>query len=632
MDEKKITFDIIPYYDNSAVEFNYFGNNSAANIQYYAVRDVNSISNFWVGKRSGILKNILDSLPKGELYALLKECYDAGFFNNNGINTEFFVFHDGTSGIKIDCIVKKNKKIFIIGNEEYSAENLLKHIRGLSNKCRVILVIPRIIKNKQKTVISTNKDYIDLVMQSIEGANCDELSEGVCHICQGMKKDINTIAYSSKLSRSSINKIFVTTTINYAPAFNKNNYNSNYAICQRCYLNLITGEKTIVKRFGNAKIAGEKVILLFEGIDKKIDYTYIDEMKAGIDLVFNPKNTEDWYNKLIIELNKEQILFLFQFSMVFYKSDGNSCEIKSTITDVTYFRLVYIANTFENVRMKLGKRLKYFNLGHVYRIIPVSTDKDGKQLDIKRVLSLYHAMLKGETINKNYIFELAADALEKGLRQLNSSKIRNFTNLNLSFYKEYEAYGKDRYIEKIIMSYIGFVHVLQRLDIISEEVFSMTEITENEIQDTEKDAIRRREAFLANQGFSEIAKGLFYLGCLMYEVGKAQYKQDHKEKPILNKVQYQGMNTNDVLDLYLSILEKLRQYSKYIYLHLCEKFLKQLHSYLGIIENCNFLSDKENVFYIMSGYAFSVGDYQKRKTDESNNQNNDVVEVDDNDN
>ena len=107
LDEKKITFDIIPYYDNSAVEFNYFGNNSAANIQYYAVRDVNSISNFWVGKRSGILKNILDSLPKGELYALLKECYDAGFFNNNGINTEFFVFHDGTSGIKIDCIVKK---------------------------------------------------------------------------------------------------------------------------------------------------------------------------------------------------------------------------------------------------------------------------------------------------------------------------------------------------------------------------------------------------------------------------------------------------------------------------------------------------------------------------------------------
>ena len=64
--------------------------------------------------------------------------------------------------------------------------------------------------------------------------------------------------------------------------------------------------------------------------------------------------------------------------------------------------------------MTLGKRLKYFNLGHVYRIIPVLTDKDGKQLDINRVLSLYHAMLKSETINKNYIFELASDALEKG--------------------------------------------------------------------------------------------------------------------------------------------------------------------------------------------------------------------------
>ena len=191
---------------------------------------------------------------------MLKECFDAGFFSDDGINTKLFVFHDGTSGIKVDCIVEKNKKKFIIGNEKYNAENLLKHIRGLSSKCKVILVIPRIIKNKQRIVISTHKDYIDLVLQSIESANSDELSEGVCHICQSMKKDINTIAYSSKLSRSSVNKIFVTTTINYASAFNKNNYNSNYAICQQCYSNLIMGENVVVNRFGGVRIAGEKVI------------------------------------------------------------------------------------------------------------------------------------------------------------------------------------------------------------------------------------------------------------------------------------------------------------------------------------------------------------------------------------
>jgi CRISPR-associated protein Csh1 len=320
LDERKITFDLIPYHEKSAKEFNYFGNNSAANIQIYAVRDVNSISNFWLGKRSGIFKNLLDHLSIGELYFLLKECFDAGFFSDDGINTKLFVFHDGTSGIKVDCIVEKNKKKFIIGNEKYNAENLLKHIRGLSSKCKVILVIPRIIKNKQRIVISTHKDYIDLVLQSIESANSDELSEGVCHICQSMKKDINTIAYSSKLSRSSVNKIFVTTTINYASAFNKNNYNSNYAICQQCYSNLIMGENVVVNRFGGVRIAGEKVIFLFEGIFKKIDYTYIEDIKSGIDLIFNAGTSEAWHKKLLFELHKEQKVFLFQFSMIFHQN------------------------------------------------------------------------------------------------------------------------------------------------------------------------------------------------------------------------------------------------------------------------------------------------------------------------
>ena len=65
LDEKN-NFDLIPYHEKSAKEFNYFGNNSAANIQIYAVRDVNSISNFWLGKRSGIFKNLLDHLSIGE--------------------------------------------------------------------------------------------------------------------------------------------------------------------------------------------------------------------------------------------------------------------------------------------------------------------------------------------------------------------------------------------------------------------------------------------------------------------------------------------------------------------------------------------------------------------------------------
>lgn len=150
---------------------------------------------------------------------------------------------------------------------------------------------------------------------------------------------------------------------------------------------------------------------------------------------------------------------------------------------------------------------------------------------------------------------------------------------------------------------------------------------ESEIAVDVPEYILKMEEFLDKQGFSKEAKGLFYLGALIHKVGMAQYKQEHQHKPILDKITYTGMNSHEVITLYEEVLEKTRQYKtvllKFGGLSFCEQVEKQFHQNLGYITQESLLNEKENVFYIMAGYAFNVMNYKKK--DETN-----IVEAENN--
>ena len=308
---------------------------------------------------------------------------------------------------------------------------------------------------------------------------------------------------------------------------------------------------------------------------------------------------------------------LYEFNIIFYKTDGKSTIINKTIENISSIRFEYIKNAFEEVRIIFDEKLKIFTLGSIYSIVPVSTNNKGIQINIARLLDLYSAIIKGELIDRNLIYDLACEALDRGLNELRSSTVRNYRNLYKLTYLHDKDYGIDIYINKIMMSYIALFHVMQKLNIIDKEVFKMND--RSDIGTDLPTSIKESEEFLTLQGFSHEAKGLFYLGALLYQIGNAQYKQDHKTKPILDKITYSGMNNYDVLTLYMEILEKIRQYKKYVNHWLCERIEKQLHCYLGNLENVKLFNEKENVFFIMAGYAYCVDNFKKVAINEDKN-------------
>jgi CRISPR-associated protein Csh1 len=499
-----------------------------------------------------------------------------------------------------------------IDNEQIYNEPPSKFIKDCLNtagKEEFAFVVPKVITAEGKEIIlSQHPDYIKLIKKINKlGAKASSAKTSkaqkneICYICGQSKSEVS-VEYTKKFSRTGINKIFITENINATYEFDRNRQNASYSICNQCFNDLKNGEKIIQKDY-QIRLAGEHTFIIPEGYHDNFDYAYFPKLKKEIDALFYP---EDYVNfsahveeeAEIVEENNYAINFIV------YRTDGNSVTILQTIEDINNKNFSNIIKTFKRNNDCLEKYLKNYSLNFglhsVYRLIPIKAAKDGTQQNIKRVLSFYSAIFKVEKIKTKVLFAYAAEAIEKGVSQLQSSKIRNYTNLNLR-----KEEGIDYFLKRITMGYLALIKSLQDLHITDKVIFNETEGGEQMVENQTMYLTDETEIFLRENGFSKEAKSLFYLGCLLGKVGSAQYMKNHQSKPILNKISFQGMNQKDILRLYNELVEKLRQYKIVNYSN--ELLMQKFHENFGASEKKWSLSDQENIFYLMSGYSFLVG-------------------------
>jgi CRISPR-associated protein Csh1 len=456
-------------------------------------------------------------------------------------------------------------------------------------------------------VMSTHPDFAELVKKEKLRDEPAEQDEGiparVCHLCGRAKHDVK-YDYAKKFNQSRINKIFTTTTINTAPYFKKKDYDLVYALCNQCYRKLLTGEKEVSERF-QGKIASENVFIIPESLLGDFNYQFLGRIKDHVDLAFSRDDADAWLGQIEKESElMEQSFYTVNF--VFYRTDGKSVTILQVIEDVPILRFTRIIRTIAEILEQMRPHLKWMSIGSIYRIIPVKTNKKKEQLDIGRVLTLYQMLLTGGEIAQENLFGYALEALDKGLKQLGKKQPDNYWNMNLS---RYVGGKEDFFIKNIIMSYIVLFHICQRFNLLDRNEFMPKEkrgnLMEASFNKKIAGSIERMEQFLDQQGFKKEARALFYLGTLVYRVAVAQYKQEHHTKPVLKKIDFQGMPPRDIHRLYFEAVEKLHQYK---YLNLFEEALmNRFHYYAGSMEGKWPLSEHANVFYVMAGYAYMVG-------------------------
>jgi len=163
-----------------------------------------------------------------------------------------------------------------------------------------------------------------------------------------------------------------------------------------------------------------------------------------------------------------------------------------------------------------------------------------------------------------------------------------------------------------------FIEIIQKLQRDKE---SVSGIKKKEDIKSQLHRYERLQRFIEEMGYSSLQIGLFLLGFLIGEIGKAQYDSSNKTKPILKKINYQGMDKGKILRLVNEVLEKLDQYKILPYNEVIYAEMKKLLDKNWQSWN---ISNEEAVFFVLSGYAYSTyqailkGEIKDEETDDIN--------------
>lgn len=627
--------------ENSVYEYFYFGNNSAAESQYYLTRDDSSMKYFLRSTFSDLYLMLLRyNMEDCELGKILKQMNEKDLIflakkkGNGRLNLDKFSivvegkndsFEQPIAKIKMD---EKDK--ITINDKQYNVDEFIRlFIDDENRNNKFVLIVPKVkLDNGDEIILSTHGNYLQLVKKVKNLGSSQKVNKGkqnICYICKRKQHGVSS-SYSTNFDRTGINKIFTTTTINTSPFFNRSNYDNSYSMCGECYQRLKVGEKAISQQF-KSRIAGEDAFIIPEGILETFNYKYLNILKRDVDLAFKGSDAKAWVNNIESERDLEDIN-QYSINFIIYRTDGNSVTILETIEDVPTIRFEKVMKVLAECTEKLKPYTDNISIGSIYRLIPVKENKDRKQVDIGRVLSLYKAILSSERISHKIFYDYATDGLEKGLKQLAKSRIDNYTNMGLVKYLN-DGY-EDFFIKKQIFGYITLIKACQKLELLDHTVFKSFGKEDNIMDkintpsDKVNSSIDNMEKFLDKQGFDRNEKSMFYLGILINRVAMAQVLKEHRTKPILKKIQFQGMNQKEVYRLYQDVAEKLRQYDRMTIFS--EAIMNRFHYYYGTHRSVWTLDDHANVFYIMAGYSYMVGSKVPDLTEEEEEANKQLTE------
>lgn len=428
------------------------------------------------------------------------------------------------------------------------------------------------------------KEYKEAVIDSKKPKIKTSKKEGknICHIC-GSSENV-----SDDLTKTKI-KYYTTNLFNFASELNKNKYKRNMQLCENCLNSLLAGETYLMNNL-STKLAKFNVYIIPHFIyGEDIDIKELDVIKDKINTSFNTlinlKDIDSFKQEIdmTLSLNNDDYYFLLNF--MFYTKNQASTKVQRLVKDINPGIFDKIGNALISANKKLLKYTgaKEFNLNTVYNMIPVR-EKSGDVTEYRNILNIYDSILRtGPIFRKKLINDFC-----KGARIIKRTQDNGLKDYNVSYY------SMEGYINRTKI----FIKFLEELGCLKEgkglEVSSLT------LRDDLKEYIK-------SMNYDEQQTALFLLGYLVGEVGNAQGKRLEGKKPILNKLNYNGVDKQKLIRLSNDIHNKLNQeksgdkplrvYNESVYYEFKRLFDKNITNWA--------LNKNENLYYILSGYSYA---------------------------
>ncbi|MFQ5627834.1 MAG: TIGR02556 family CRISPR-associated protein [bacterium] len=403
-------------------------------------------------------------------------------------------------------------------------------------------------------------------------------------------------------------KFYITDKINFASYFDEKNYFKAVALCQSCYQNIIIGEKWIGQHL-RTRLGGFDVYVLPQVVwpDTNTNrvFSQLKTVKNEFNEIKNIRALREAEREAMRQAERrrvfEQNAFIWNF--LFFRKAQSSFKILTLIKDVPPSRIMEITNVtnaVDDVRKRLAiSDSLAFDLDQIYRLIPLR--KRGADLqEYKKILQLYYCIFNGLSVEKSQ--------LHRFYTQLACT--HHFETYKLFQISKPEKVTPDYALMCDTLRWNLFLVFLRKLNLIEGE----SPMNTNEFDAYFPDGVK---PVLVELKYNSAQQGLALLG---YVIGVIAYAQDKKEnlknKPVLEKINYQGMSEEKVVRLFNDAFEKIRQYRRHIgYAERWWALAKKLYE-SGANEK---LSSDERVFYILSGYSMNLLRAKPEQEQESEN-------------
>lgn len=459
---------------------------------------------------------------------------------------------------------------------------------------KLIMVYVTVISSVDGLNSPTPFKEIDGYMDYIEERFLTPSQGGESKLCYSSGTMSSSIADVKFNGRSAFTKIYQTTLINCFAGFDKNkkSLHKNYQL-DASVIAALDRSMTYIKKNGlQINVAGitHNIIPQFLSTSE-FDLDYIESrISKNVELLFETQKVIGFGEDIEDEVGK-----IYWLNFIAYETDGNSYKITNQIKNVSNLHLNKTAKALK----KAGKDLEHLiysantenkfspNFITIFYLIPVrKNDKDKKNA----ALLLFKQILENRKIDAQALF-------------------KHFTELILCHkYKRYDGYGNIRKpsgkisesdafyygVKDAVYKYLALFKALQQLDLLKNHSFM-----EEKNNQQDKETI---EAFFEKMGYNPSQKAMFHLGRVLNSVALAQKKKGYTKMPVLNKINYNGMDRKAIVKFRVDLREKVNQFDLHGFNSgNFDKFTKAFPAQQKDWK----LSPQEAVFFILSGYAYN---------------------------
>ncbi|MDQ0191302.1 type I-B CRISPR-associated protein Cas8b/Csh1 [Alicyclobacillus cycloheptanicus] len=444
--------------------------------------------------------------------------------------------------------------------------------------------------------VADHPDYRQLVLRDRVQGVFDEATQGVCSAC-GAEALVTPNFTRMKF------KYYNTDKISFASGVDKKRFHRNLVLCQNCYQALLAAEAFVHgqmrTRVGHLRFY--VIPEIFGAVEDVNVREWGNIVQRTVQSVLNFESVATLEDEM--EQIREEFSNLgYAVNLLFHVWNNAELRLYNLVRDVPKARFDLLRRTFRRygrVAVDLlgipASESKYWvpDFRALYRLIPVT--QTNRAQEYRRMLQLFDALLTGQAISYRTL-------MESFCRLIQIHRFGRYAATNVSAPRagyELSQLTNDVLLANVILS------MLQELGQLAGAPFKREGI------DVERDTPLDGDAFLQEVGYRPAQEALFWLGAAIASVANAQRNNRLDSMPVLEKINYRGMNASDIIRLVGKVEEAFQQYKLFNWPKESNVLFRMHLAFAQVLETNpprwkpeHRLTDEEAVFYILSGLAF----------------------------